>query len=201
MEPKRLALVRHAKSSWADPALADHDRPLNARGRRAAALVGEHLRAEGMEPDLVLCSSATRARQTLELFELAPATDIVIEDQLYGAAARELLVRMRRIPARVGSAMVIGHNPGLEELVERPRRGPRDGAGEVPDGGGRRSTSVDPQLAGRRRRNRPPPCVPHPPEPPEPLGRRTDVSVGGVGVCSTGLLASIRAGAGRTLEG
>ena len=117
MEPKRLALVRHAKSSWADPALADHDRPLNSRGRRAAALVGQHLHAEGMDPDLVLCSSATRARQTLELFELAPATEIVIEDQLYGAAAHELLARMRRIPARVGSAMVIGHNPGLEELV------------------------------------------------------------------------------------
>jgi phosphohistidine phosphatase len=117
MEPKRLALVRHAKSSWADPALADHDRPLNARGRRAAALVGEHLRAEGVEPDLVLCSSATRARQTLDLFALAPATDIVIEDQLYGAAAHELLVRVRRIPARVGSAMVIGHNPGIEELM------------------------------------------------------------------------------------
>jgi phosphohistidine phosphatase len=70
-----------------------------------------------VDPDLVLCSSATRARQTLELFELEPTTTIVIEDQLYGAGPHELLARLRRIPAKVRSALVIGHNPGLEELV------------------------------------------------------------------------------------
>src|SRR5215216_6730711 len=117
MEPKRLALVRHAKSSWADPDLADHDRPLNARGRRAATLVGQYLHAAGVHPDLVLCSSATRARQTLELLPLARMTDVLIEDQLYGAGPHELLARLRRIPAAVGSALLIGHNPGLEELA------------------------------------------------------------------------------------
>ena len=117
MEPKRLALVRHAKSSWADPDIADHDRPLNARGRRAAALVGQHLPAAGVHPDLVLCSSATRARQTLELFQLVPTIDVLIEDQLYGAGSHELLARVRRIPAWVSSAVLIGHNPGLEELA------------------------------------------------------------------------------------
>ena len=71
MPSKQLVLIRHAKSSWADPTLADHDRPLNERVQQAAALVGLHLRAEGLHPDLVLCSSARRARQTLARMDIA----------------------------------------------------------------------------------------------------------------------------------
>jgi phosphohistidine phosphatase len=114
---KRLALIRHAKSSWADPDLDDHERPLNARGRRAATLVGRHLHEAGLEPDVVLCSSATRARQTLESLDLPSATEVVVEDQLYGASASELLARLRTVPAAVGSVLVLGHNPGVEELA------------------------------------------------------------------------------------
>jgi phosphohistidine phosphatase len=114
---KRLVLVRHAKSSWADPAIADHDRPLNKRGRRAATVVGRHLREAGLAPDLVLCSSANRARATLERFGLPPATELRIEDQLYGAGASALLARLRTVPAAVGSVLVLAHNPGVEDLV------------------------------------------------------------------------------------
>jgi phosphohistidine phosphatase len=114
---KRLALVRHAKSSWADPEVADHERPLNARGRRAATVVGHALREAGLEPDLVLCSSATRTRETLELLELPATTDVLIEDRLYGATASALLDRLRTVPAAVRSVMLLGHNPGVEELA------------------------------------------------------------------------------------
>ena len=74
---RRLLLLRHAKSSWDDPALADHDRPLAPRGRRAAKRMGAHLRDEQVEISLVLCSSATRARQTLERVE--PPGEVRIE--------------------------------------------------------------------------------------------------------------------------
>ena len=117
MPPERLILMRHAKSSWADPNVGDHDRPLNARGRRAATLVGGHLRHARLRLDLVLCSSATRARQTLELLDVASNAEVLVEDQLYGADAMALLVRLRKVPAAVGSLLVIGHNPGLEDLV------------------------------------------------------------------------------------
>jgi phosphohistidine phosphatase len=117
MESKLLVLLRHAKSSWADPDLLDHDRPLNRRGREAAALVGRRLRHEGPHPDLVLCSSATRTRQTLELLALPESVDVEIEDQLYGAAASDLLERVRQVPARYAIVLLVSHNPGTEELA------------------------------------------------------------------------------------
>jgi phosphohistidine phosphatase len=117
MQRRQLVVVRHAKSSWSDPDLADQDRPLNARGRRAGTRVGEYLREAGVHPDLVLCSAARRARQTLELLQLAKTTDVLIEDQLYGAGPHALLARLRSIPDHAASAMLIGHNPGVEELA------------------------------------------------------------------------------------
>jgi phosphohistidine phosphatase len=116
MPAKRLVLVRHAKSSWTDPDLADHDRPLNARGRDAATVVGRHLRTSGLRPDLVLCSSATRAQQTLERLQFEDAP-VLVEDQLYGASAYSLLSRVRTVPGEVHTLVVIAHNPGLEELA------------------------------------------------------------------------------------
>jgi phosphohistidine phosphatase len=109
--------MRHAKSSWADPDVADHDRPLNARGRLAATLVGSHLRQVGPPLDLVLCSSAVRARQTLELLQVTDDRHIRIEDQLYGASPVGLLARLRMLPDAIGSVLVLGHNPGIEELA------------------------------------------------------------------------------------
>jgi phosphohistidine phosphatase len=113
---RRVYVLRHAKSSWDDPGLADHDRPLNERGRRAAKAMRRHLQEQGIAPDVVLCSSALRARQTLE--RLAPAlASSVVEPQLYGAGARTLLNRLRALPDGVDSVMLVGHNPGLQELV------------------------------------------------------------------------------------
>src|SRR4051812_49115414 len=115
---KRLYLLRHAKSSWKDPDLRDHDRPLNGRGRRAAKAMARHLRAEGIDPELVLCSPAARARQTLERIEPALGVRAVtVEPRLYGADAETLLALVRALPEGVGSAMVIAHNPGLEDLA------------------------------------------------------------------------------------
>jgi phosphohistidine phosphatase len=122
---QRLYLLRHAKSSWKDPALADHDRPLTSRGRRAAKAIGRHLRDQGIEPELVLCSSATRARETLERIGCAA----LIEPELYGAGAGALLARLHEVPAAVASVMLIGHNPGLQQLallLARPGPGLRE---------------------------------------------------------------------------
>jgi len=113
-----LHILRHAKSSWDEPAPDDRLRPLASRGIRNAQRMAGHLEQAGVRPGLVLCSSALRTRQTLELVRPAlgdPGT--LIEDGLYAASAGELLDRLRRLPAAVGSAMLIGHNPGLQELV------------------------------------------------------------------------------------
>jgi phosphohistidine phosphatase len=113
MTERRLYLLRHAKSSWEEPGLPDHDRPLAPRGRRAAKAIGRHLRDHGIEPELVLCSSAVRAQQTLERIGLEGR----IEPELYGAGAEELLERLHAVPASVRSVMLIGHNPDLQELA------------------------------------------------------------------------------------
>jgi phosphohistidine phosphatase len=112
-------LLRHAKSSWKDRSLADRDRPLAGRGRKAAKAVARHLEAEGIRPDLVLCSPARRTRETLERIEAAfgNRVEVRLEEELYGAGEAELLDRLRALPARVESVMVIGHNPGLEQLA------------------------------------------------------------------------------------
>lgn len=110
---KRLYLLRHAKSSWDDESLPDHDRPLSGRGRRAADAIGRHLRDEGIAPELVLCSSAARTRETLARIGL----DGEIERALYGAGASELLARLRELPPSVESVLMIGHNPGMHDLA------------------------------------------------------------------------------------
>jgi phosphohistidine phosphatase len=113
-----LYLLRHAKSSWADPTLADHERPLAPRGRRDAKRMAKHLRRLGLEPELVLCSSSARTRQTLDLLRpAAGGSTVVVEDELYAASSADLLARIRRVPDVVTSAMLIGHNPGLQELA------------------------------------------------------------------------------------
>ena len=114
-EVKHLLLLRHAKSSWDDPALDDHDRPLAARGRKAAKLIGAHMRREQIRSSVVLCSSALRARETLDL--VAPAGEAQIEPELYGASAEQLLERLRRVPDEVDAVMLIGHNPAIQDLA------------------------------------------------------------------------------------
>jgi phosphohistidine phosphatase len=116
---KQLFLLRHAKSSWSDPELVDHDRPLAPRGRRALKLIAEHLGREGVTPALVLCSSARRTRETLE--RIAPALGegipVQIERELYAASEQRLLERLRAVEDDVESLMLIGHNPGVEQLA------------------------------------------------------------------------------------
>jgi phosphohistidine phosphatase len=116
--PHRLLVLRHAKSNWANAALADHDRPLAPRGQRAAEALAGHI-ATIDPPALVLCSTARRAQDTLEPVRtrLPATTDVLIEDDLYGAAAPELLARLRQVPDDIPSVLVVGHNPGLEDLV------------------------------------------------------------------------------------
>ena len=115
---RTLYLLRHAKSSWDDPALPDHERPLAPRGRRDGKRIAEHLRRAGIEPELVLCSPAARTRETLALVQRGwKASTVQVEDELYGATAEALLQRLRLVPDRVRSVMLIGHNPGLEALA------------------------------------------------------------------------------------
>jgi|SRR6185437_15836552 len=114
---KRLFILRHAKSSWDDPGLADHERPLAPRGRRAVEAIAAHVNAAGITPELVLCSSARRTRETLE--GVAVGGEHVIESGLYGASCQEVLERLHRVPAGVGSVMLVGHNPTLQALVLR----------------------------------------------------------------------------------
>src|SRR3954452_22291229 len=114
---RRLYLLRHAKSSWEDPALADPDRPLAGRGWRVGKAIRRHLREQKVDPGLVLCSSAERAGQTLEGVEPAFGRGAVrVERELGGAGPTDLLTRLHEIAPSVRSVMVIGHNPGLADL-------------------------------------------------------------------------------------
>ena len=115
---RSLYLLRHAKSSWSDPTLPDRERPLAPRGQRDAKRIAGHLVRLGIAPELVLCSSARRTRETLELLEPAlGAATVRLEAELYGASAETLLERLRAVPEPVASVLLIGHNPGLEDLA------------------------------------------------------------------------------------
>ncbi len=120
---RRLYLLRHAKSSWDDPALADHDRPLAARGRRAGELLAEHFSGAAVAPQLVLCSTSARTRETLALLELAGEPVVVYERAIYAAPARVLLERLRAIRDDIDSAMLVGHSSGIEDLALLLARG------------------------------------------------------------------------------
>ena len=118
-ERKRLLVVRHAKSSWDDPAIPDHDRPLAPRGRKAIHRLRDHLEGLVPPPALVLCSSSVRTRETLDGIRpvLDRDTSIEVEASLYGADAEDLLDRLRCIDDRVGCVLLIGHNPGVADLT------------------------------------------------------------------------------------
>jgi phosphohistidine phosphatase len=122
---KRLFVLRHAKSSWDDPGLDDHERPLAPRGRRAVESIASHLSARGIEPEVVLCSSSRRTRETLD--GIATGGEHVIEESLYAATCEEVLARLRELPEGVSSAMLIGHNPAVQMLVLRLTNHDSDG--------------------------------------------------------------------------
>ncbi|MEZ5932730.1 MAG: histidine phosphatase family protein [Alphaproteobacteria bacterium] len=116
---RRLLLLRHAKSSWDQDDLDDMSRPLAPRGRRAAPVIGRYMSGRDLLPDLVLCSTAERARQTLELVtaewerEAGAAPKVTMRVSLYLASAGELFASVQRLDDDVESVMIVGHNPGL----------------------------------------------------------------------------------------
>jgi phosphohistidine phosphatase len=114
----RLHLLRHAKSSWGDSTLADLERPLAPRGRKAAKRIADWAASHDVRPQVVACSSAVRARETLQ--RVLPGLgepEIWTEVSLYAASAETLLARVQALPDEVEEAMLIGHNPGFQELV------------------------------------------------------------------------------------
>lgn len=111
---RELVLMRHAKSSWRVPAIGDHDRPLNGRGRRSARALGDWLRAAGHLPDAVLCSSARRTRDTLA--GLALEAPVRCLDALYHAEPEAMLALLRQ--AQGARVLMLGHNPGLADLAQ-----------------------------------------------------------------------------------
>ena len=115
----RLFVLRHAKSSWNNAYQADFDRALAPRGVQAAAAMAEHVASLDAPPALVLCSTARRAQDTLGPVraQLPDSTTVLIEDDLYGASAPDILDRLRDVPEDTPSVLVVGHNPGLENLV------------------------------------------------------------------------------------
>lgn len=116
---KKLFVLRHAKSSWADPDLADLDRPLNERGLHAAPFMGNVMAKEGYAPDLIISSPAIRAKHTTELVKEGGklAAEARFEDRIYEASPQTLLQIASSLEQGVSSAMFVGHNPGIEGFV------------------------------------------------------------------------------------
>jgi len=118
---KTLLVLRHAKSSWNDPQLDDHERPLNERGRRDGPRMGKLVQEYGLIPDIVISSDAVRARLTAEAVAAAAryVGEIVLDPHLYLASPADILSLLRTVRENAETVMIIGHNPGLEELVEQ----------------------------------------------------------------------------------
>jgi len=122
---RKLVLFRHAKSAWPD--VPDHERPLASRGIRAAPVMGRWLRDAGLVPDLVLCSTARRARETWQFAQaaLAATPPVSYEDRIYGDDATGLLALIREVPPATGTVLLIGHNPAIEDLALMLAAAPR----------------------------------------------------------------------------
>lgn len=116
---KRLLILRHAKSSWADPSQDDWRRPLNDRGRRDAPRAGEWLRTRARIPDLTITSDAVRARDTAQavMTALGGVHQVITHPSLYHATPRAIVEVLREVAGNPNSIMIVGHNPGLEQLI------------------------------------------------------------------------------------
>lgn len=116
---KTLFILRHAKSSWDDPDLADFDRPLNDRGLTAAPFMGRVMARQGLEPDVIVSSPAARARTTAGLVKEHGeiGADIILEERIYEASAQTLVQVASKMDDRFRTAMLVGHNPGMEGFV------------------------------------------------------------------------------------
>jgi len=116
---RTVFLLRHAKSSWSDPTLQDIDRPLAPRGERAAKKIAGYVRRKEIRPARVLCSPSVRTRRTLEVIQPSLGKSCTVEfvPALYAASRKELLRQVQALPDDIESVMLIGHNPGLQELA------------------------------------------------------------------------------------
>lgn len=117
---KTLYLVRHAKSSWNNTNLSDHDRPLNDRGERDAPLMGKRLRKRKPQPTIIIASSAVRAETTATLLSEAigfPIADLKIDERLYGAEPKDVVSLIRELDNTIDCAMLVGHNPTFTDLI------------------------------------------------------------------------------------
>jgi phosphohistidine phosphatase len=116
---RRLMLLRHAKSDWANPGLRDHDRPLNARGRESAPKMGAYMVRHALVPDLIVASTAKRVTETLDgllpAFDAAPR--IAEDSRVYEASAKGLLGLAKDTPRSVHTLLMVGHNPGMAEFA------------------------------------------------------------------------------------
>ena len=119
---KRLLILRHAKSSWADSSITDWQRPLNERGLRDAPRAGDWLRDRSLMPDVIITSDAVRARSTTEIVANAAGyrQEIVVEPSLYHAKPEDMLAVLNGVQDQAAlTVMIVGHNPGLEDLVQQ----------------------------------------------------------------------------------
>ncbi|MGB7068170.1 MAG: histidine phosphatase family protein [Pyrinomonadaceae bacterium] len=116
---KTLFILRHAKSSWNEPALDDFDRPLNDRGRRTAPLMGNLMKSKGFCPSVIVASPALRARETAEIVSESGEFegDLVFDDRIYDAHPTTLVEVIKDVDRGHDSAMIVGHNPGMEALI------------------------------------------------------------------------------------
>jgi len=118
---KKLTLIRHAKSDWHSAAETDFDRPLNGRGKKAAALMGQRLAERGCSPHLILSSPARRAYETAETIAKLldyPITEITFDRSIYEASLKTLIKLVRELDDELENAILVGHNPGFSELGE-----------------------------------------------------------------------------------
>lgn len=116
---KTLYLLRHAKSSWADATMSDFDRPLNERGKGAAETIGNYLKANNITPELILCSTALRTRETLAIVTKAAElnTEVRYDQRIYEASSTRLAEVISQTENERNVVMLIGHNPGMEEML------------------------------------------------------------------------------------
>src|ERR1044072_6031642 len=114
-----LYLLRHAKSSWGDESKPDFERPLASRGRKAAALIGEFIQEKGIDFDLVLVSTAVRTRETIELIKETAKFrgEVRYDERIYEATVSQLLEVIAQVDSDRESVLLVGHNPGIEELL------------------------------------------------------------------------------------
>ena len=117
---KRLYIIRHAKSSWKDMTLDDYDRPLNKRGESNAPMMGKRLRDKKIKPDLILSSSALRAKTTAEIIakEVKYSKEIVFKEEIYEAFPSDLHKMLKKVDDKNSVVFLFGHNPELNMLAE-----------------------------------------------------------------------------------